>query len=398
MKVFIVTSEGYPHGFAAACRITCYAKALILAGIHVEVVVYHRSEIFGTKAINTEKCGIYEGIPFCYIGETPQRDKNVFIRKFHDWQDANNTINYLECNMQKGDIILCYFREDKFGRKLTAFAHKYGYPIIRDLCEYPYAVTTLNERTEQKCMQYMQTDFQRFDGAICISENLLNLAMQYAPEKHHIKIPILIDETKWDFSKVKPILSEAPYIFHSGTLYQQKDGILDVLSAFADALPQLPHGTQYFFTGSIDKSPDRIAIKQIIAERHLENNVQFLGYLSQEDIRRYIKGASLFIINKLDNLQNQYCFATKLGEYLLSGNPVLMTDIGEATLYLTNQESAYIVKHDSKDNLAVALVSALTDKGASCNIGRNGLSVANENFTCVAVSLKLKRYLDKLVL
>lgn len=396
MKVFIVTSEGYPHGFAAAGRITCYAKALLIAGVEVEVVVYHRSEIFGTKAINTEKCGVYEGIPFCYIGGTPQRDKNLFIRKFHDWQDANNTINYLECNMQKGDIILCYFREDKFGRKLTAFAHKYGYHIIRDLCEYPYAVTTLNERTEQKCMQYMQTDFQRFDGAICISENLLNLAMQYAPHKHHIKIPILIDETKWDFSKVKPIFSEVPYIFHSGTLYQQKDGILDVLSAFADALPQLPQGTQYFFTGSIDKSPDRIAIKQIIAERNLENNVQFLGYLSQEDIRRYIKGASLFIINKLDNLQNRYCFATKLGEYLLSGKPVLTTDIGEAVNYLINSESAYIVKHGSIEKLSSTIVKALTDRKTNSEIGLNGSTVAINHFTCKAVSSNLKQYLNQL--
>lgn len=396
MKVFIVTWEGYPHGFAAAGRITCYAKALLLGGFEVEVVIYHRSEVFGVKAINTESSGIYEGIPFRYIGGTPLRDKNPFIRNFNDWRDAKNTISYLKRNMQKGDVILCYFREDIFGRKLIAFAQKYGYPIVRDLCEYPYAVTTLNEQTEQKCKQYMRTDFLQFDGAICISENLLRLAMKYAPQRHHIKIPILIDETKWDFSKVSPKPLNVPYIFHSGTLYQQKDGILDVLSAFADALPQLPQYTQYLFTGNIEKSPDKASIKQLIADRHLENNLQFLGYLSQEDMHRYIKGASLFIINKLDNLQNQYCFATKLGEYLLSGNPVLTTDIGEAVNFLVNNESAYIVKHGCIDALSSAIVKALTDKKTSTLIGLNGSKVATDCFTCKAVSSDLKQYLCQL--
>lgn len=397
MKVFIVTCEGYPHGFAAAGRITCYAKALCLAGFEVEVVIFRRSEKSDTRAINTEGNGIYDGIKFCYVAGTPLRSKNPFVRKFCDWKDACSTIAYLKCNMQKGDIILCYFREDVFGRKLTTFAHKYNYPIVRDLCEYPYATTALNEQTERRCHKYMSTDFQRFDGAICISEKLLEMALRYAPNKHHIKIPIIIDETKWNFSNVEPFQTDFPYIFHSGTLYQQKDGILDVLSAFAKALPHLPQGIRYIFTGNIDKSPDREAIKQLILEHDLEGRVIFLAYLSQDVMCQYIKGASLFVINKKDNLQNQYCFATKLGEYLLSGNPVLTTDIGEAMNYLKNNESVYIIKHDSTDSLAATLISALNDENRSRNIGHNGLLVARTNFTCTAISSKLNQYFKQFV-
>ena len=49
------------------------------------------------------------------------------------------------------------------------------------------------------------------------------------------------------------------------------------------------------------------------------------------------------IINKRPNLQNRYCFATKLGEYLLTGKPVIISDVGEAKNYLKDGESAYIV-------------------------------------------------------
>lgn len=52
-----------------------------------------------------------------------------------------------------------------------------------------------------------------------------------------------------------------------------------------------------------------------------------------QKLMEYTKGASLFIIYKNENIQNKYCFATKLGEYLLSGNPVITTDVGEAMYF-----------------------------------------------------------------
>lgn len=395
MKVFIVTVEPFPHGMAGTSRIICYAKAILNAGIECEVVGFHRTEVYGQKPNNTTGQGTYEGIAFRYMGGTPLRASNVLLRQFHDWKDKRDLLSYLEHNMKKGDCILTYYRQNKMDRRLLKFANENDFPVYRDLCEYPYATNQLNEKTKERSEWYLTNVFPQYTGAICISHPLYDLAKKYNPKGNHIIIPILIDPSKWNFSTVKDNSLNTPYIFHSGTVYQQKDGIVDVLSAFADALPQLPQDVCYFFTGTVEKSPDRDMITKTISERHLENRVKFLGFLSDDELREYIKGSSCFIINKNDNLQNRYCFATKLGGYLLSGNPVITTDIGEPNYYLTNGQNAFIVKHGDGKGLANAIVRVFSNKKESKAVGEAGRKLAEEHFCYKAQSEAMKELFCK---
>lgn len=62
----------------------------------------------------------------------------------------------------------------------------------------------------------------------------------------------------------------------------------------------------------------------------------FTGYLSHEDLKDYLSKASMVIINKYRNQQNEHCFSTKLGEYLAAAKPVIITNVGEAMNWLEN--------------------------------------------------------------
>ena len=380
MTVYIVTNEPFPNGMAATGRIKCYAKAILAAGMSCEVLIFHRTEVFGKQPKNTIGFGIHEGVTFRYIGGTPLRASNVFVRKLNDIRDEICLLRYLKKSVKQGDSIFCYYRQNPIERILLPIARKKMWKIYRDLCEYPYATSKVDSTTEKKCKKYMTTTFRRYNGAICISQSLLELAKKYHPQGKFIKIPILIDNKKWDFSDVQPKKFTVPYIFHSGSLFQQKDGIVDVLNSFSDALPKLPHGIKYYFTGKVENSVDKDLILQTIKERHLAENVVFLGFLSNEDLKAYIKGASLFIIYKNDNIQNKYCFATKLGEYLLSGNPVITTNIGEAVNYLESGKNAKIVESGNRQQLTDAIVNSILKKDESKCIGLAGLKCAKDNF------------------
>lgn len=392
MKVFIVTVQPFPNGLAGTGRVICYAKSLLNAGLKCEVVVFHRTEVYGQKPKNTIGKGVFEGIPFRYIGGTPLRASNVFLRKINDWRDKVNLLKYLKDNMVKGDAILTYYRQNPMDYKLLSFANKNGFHIYRDLCEYPFATSRIDASTESRCKHYMENVFTKYDGAICISQPLYDLAKKYHPRGKHIKIPILIDKDKWNFDNVVAKHLAVPYIFHSGALFQQKDGIVDVLNCFADALPDLPVGTKYYFTGKVEKSVDSSLIQKVIEERHLQDNVEFLGFLEDEEMKQYIKGASLFIIYKNDNLQNRYCFATKLGEYLLSAKPVVTTNIGEAMYYLVDNKNAYVVDCGNHKMLSDAIVRIMRHKQDSLEIASAGKKVAEVNFCYEAQSKKLADY------
>ena len=392
MKVFIITIEPFPNGMAATGRIKCYAKAIMKAGMECEVLIFHRTEVYGRKPNNVEGKGTFEGIPFRYIGGTPLRASNVFVRKLNDLLDRIRLLRYLSKSVKQGDALFTYFRQNPIERFLLPLAKKKGWKIYRELCEYPYATSKVYSETEEKCRKYMTTTFRQYSGAVCISQPLLELARLYHPQGKYVKIPILIDEKNWDFSAVKAKDFGAPYIFHSGALFQQKDGIVDVLNAFADALPSLPKGTRYYFTGKAEKSADKDLILQSIRDRGLQDCVVFLGFLSTEELMEYIKGAALFIINKNDNLQNRYCFATKLGEYLLSCNPVITTDVGEAMCYLQNGKNAYIVKHGERKQLSDAIVNGILHLSEGQQIGKEGAETAKDNFCYESQSERLKEF------
>ena len=306
MKVFIVTTDPFPNGMASTNRIRCYCKSLIKAGVKCEVVVFHRTEVYGSSPRNTEGNGVFEGIPFRYIGGTPLRASNVIVRKLNDLLDRVNLFRYLRRNVKSEDVIFTYYRQNPIEQFLLPYAKRKGWRIYQELCEYPYATGQVDSSVEGKCEKYMTTTFRQYTGAVCISQPLLDLARKYHPKGEYIKVPILIDEEKLDFSSINPKKCDAPYIFHSGALFQQKDGIVDVLNAFADAIPQLPQGVKYFFTGKMESSRDCEKINKTINERRLNDRVVFLGYLKTQELMEYTKGASLFIVYKNENIQNKF--------------------------------------------------------------------------------------------
>ena len=106
MNVIILTGELYPNGLAATNRIKCYARAIQEGGLDCEVLIYRRTEVYGKPARNVEGKGTYAGVPFRYIGGTPQRGSNIFIRQLNDRLDVWRTEKYLYNKLKKGDVLL----------------------------------------------------------------------------------------------------------------------------------------------------------------------------------------------------------------------------------------------------------------------------------------------------
>lgn len=383
MKVFIVTDEPFPNGMASTRRICCYARALMIAGIYVEVLCYHRTEIYGRKAVNTQASGSFNGIPFRYIGGTTLREANLLRRKFNDCKDKLQTLRYLRANLSEGDAIL-YYSVNQF--PLLACM---GWRVYRDLCEYPFATQKINRFTELRCHLYMSTLFRLYDGAICISKPLYDLACKYKPKGHHMIAPIFVDPQEWDFSGPRPV--DFPYILHSGTLDNQKDGICENLQAFAKALPHLPAGIRYLFTKKLESSPDAAQVAKTIVDCGLQERMSFLGYLPNDQLCAYIAHAECFIANRPDNLQNRYSFSTKLGEYLLTGKPVITNDTNTVTEFLTS-ESSFVFRTSDIDSLSGQIAALFNDRQQARMKGENGRKICLEHFAIDAQSGKLKDY------
>ena len=381
MKVYILTREPFPNGMAATNRIKCYAKAILQKGVLCEVLIFTRTEIYGKPPKNTIGKGIFEGIPYKYIGETPLRGSNIVLRQINDRIDKIRTMLYLFKHLKKGDIVLGYCGVFlHFINTIIRITHMRKAFYFRDLCELPYGTSQETARNVKLRKLTLSKQFPLCDGFIAISDALVALAEKYKrTDAKILKVPILVDFEKYCLTD-KSSEIDVPYIFHSGTLYEQKDGILGMIEAFGIALRQIPFPIRFISTGKIEDSPHKKAIHELIEKYHLEDKILFTGYLSESGLKDYLSKASLVIINKYDTQQNKYCFSTKLAEYLAASKPVIITKVGEAMNWLTDNKDAYIVETRQIDSLSEKIVEAFTDVQKRHVIAENGFKTCKNSF------------------
>ncbi|MBQ8453734.1 MAG: glycosyltransferase family 4 protein [Bacteroidaceae bacterium] len=397
MKVYILTGEPFPNGMAATNRIKCYARAIKEGGIDCEVVIFRRTERYGVKPKNIDGQGKTEGgIPYRFIGGTPLRGSNVFKRQIDDQLDIFRTKQYLQHNLRKGDVLfffMGYYIELMLN--LMKIAHDVGAFCVRDFCELPFGTGAETKKAIRLREKTYKEQFPKIDGVISISEALLNVAKTYtSPKCKHIKVPIMVDYDHYELDKSAN--TTIPYIFHAGTLYEQKDGILGMIEAFGMALQQLSFPVKYILTGRIEEASHPKELKETINKYQLTNSLEFVGYLTSNQIKDYLKYASLVISNRPRSKQDYYGFSTKVGEYLASGTPLITTNWGEAVYWLKDGISAYIIEPEDKDALAQAIIRVFCHPEEAKQIGLAGQEVCRKNFNYKVWSQPLVNFMFQL--
>lgn len=380
MKVFLITKEPFPNGQAATNRIKAYAKACIREGVDCEVLIYTRTEIYGRDPRNTQGHGIVDGISYRYLKGSPLRESNVIIRRWHDIMDFMRLKYYLSHNCNAGDVIFAYDKNFKIN-DIIQIAHNKNALLIQELCELPFGTSRETSKTIERRAKFEKKIMPKLDGMIAISDALMEYAQKHCNESCNIfKVPILVDFPKYDMQD-RSAESPTPYIFHSGTLYEQKDGFLSMLRAFGKVVSQLPFEVKFISTGKPDGTTHEQEIKDIIEEYGLENRVIFTGYLSDEELKEYLSKASFVIINKLTTQQNIYCFSTKLGEYMAASKAILITNVGEAMNWLTHGKDAYIIPPNDIDKLADAMKVMFENPELRAKLGESAHETCRKSFS-----------------
>lgn len=190
--------------------------------------------------------------------------------------------------------------------------------------------------------------------------------------------------------------SDTPYIFHSGTLYEQKDGILGIIEAFGKAVNKLSSPLHLISTGNIEKSPHAKEIMKLIEQYSLHGKIKFTGYLSNDELKKKLSLASIVIINKYQNQQNFYCFSTKLGEYLAAEKPVIITNVGEAMNWLVHKTSAYIVEPSNIDKLSQAIIYMMNNSDERLAIAKKGKDLCKQSFDYLEYGEMLESLFNRL--
>ena len=270
MKVYIVCHGGFPIGMAPNKRKLCLAKALLQAGVDCRVLVFARHDNRLQHEKGDANSGSFEGAPFTFIGKDVNNSKGI-VSKTRAVCSLIELVFYLKRNLSAGDIVYSYVRDAftlSYMDLVIKVVHDKKAKYVRELCELPFGKGEETKKAIANRKRIFERQFNKYDGILSISQNLTELAKQYTrPDCKIFQLPILVEYEKYALED-KSELSEVPYVFHSGALTEQKDGILGMIEAFGMACQRLDFPIRFISTGKKENSKFSKEIDELVSYRY----------------------------------------------------------------------------------------------------------------------------------
>lgn len=394
MKIHFYINDSFPFGMAGAKRRLCYAKGLMLEGHKIDVVICQKCLEKGMDDGSPAK-GMYKGISYIYVPGKYKHSKRNKIMRGLDYLiiDYIRSFFYALKHIHRKEIVYVYFYPI-FLQILVLFAARIkGAKVVKETCEHPSALGNINSKWHKFC-KWFEYKFvmPQYDGFIAISRDLNKFVEKYkSRDAKSIIVPILV-ENPFENQDVSRLQNEykVPYIIHTGTMLEQKDSISKILRAFSRLKNEINTDCRLVFTGPQANSNCKYI--PLIKELNIENDVDLLGMVSDERIIRLQHFATMTVIYKSDNLQTRNCFPTKLGEMLINGIPVITTTVGDANMYLKDNESAFIIEPDDEDALIQKMKYILNYPIEAKKIGMAGEKVAKRSFDPIYQGRRLSEF------
>jgi len=206
-------------------------------------------------------------------------------------------------------------------------------------------------------------------------------------------INMFVDSSRYDNITKQSV---EPYIAYCGKVSLYKDGVDTLIKAFSIFHKSYPEYKLMIY-GYFESESTKDRIYKLINELNLSNSVVCPGSLSPEDLAQALANASILALARPNNEQAKYGFPTKLGDYLSTGNPVVVTKVGEIPDFLADKENAILSEPDSETDFAEKLIWVASHPTESLRIGLAGKELVSTEFSSLVQSKKtLDFFLSKI--
>jgi glycosyltransferase involved in cell wall biosynthesis len=185
-----------------------------------------------------------------------------------------------------------------------------------------------------------------------------------------------------------------PYIGYCGYMGGNKDGVDILIKAFkivADKFKDI----RLVLMGEAEKDEMSI-LKKLVDDFKLNDRVIFTGKIERDKMPPLLCNANILALARPSSLQSLGGFPTKLGEYLATGHPVVVTRVGEIPAYLTDGENAFLVEPDSAELFAEKLDYVLSNPETAKKVGEKGSELVDTYFNYRYQSKRMLEFLNNI--
>lgn len=370
----------FPRGNVSTLRIISYCKSLVKRGYAVKVYILAPTT---EASVNTNKQGVFEGIEYEYLTDITWSTRNPhFILK----------VIYYFCGIfkfifkvkQDSLVVLLTYHSSLFFNVIMKLVTKsMGVCFVLDKTEYPVGRTTPSviEKIKLKC----------FDKIVTISKELQLFFSQYS--KDVFLLPMSIDPDRYaqdDSVQIKN--NKVTVIF--GT--HNRDCIMDSIQGFIRFVRKTGNKSlKLSLVGNFDRLcndyPENRSILSLIDEENMEDRIIFEGEIPNDQIPYYLMTSKILLTTPRFFVSGG--FPTKLGEYLLSGSPVIATKAGELADYLHHREDLIFVEPGNIQEIAEAICWVEDNEMESKLVAKKGQETAKRLFNADTYMDDFERFL-----
>ena len=220
---------------------------------------------------------------------------------------------------------------------------------------------------------------QQLKGLFVISNPLKEYFIKNGVDKNKIHVVnMTVDPTR--FENVEKQEAGIQYIAYCGKATNNKDGVDRLIESFSMISPKYPNLYLYIIgtppKRNISGNNAELAEKLGVGEK-----VKFVGIVPYTEMPQILKNATILALNRPDNLQAKHGFPTKLGEYLLTGNPVVVTSVGDIPRFIKDKVNGMVANPNSNEEFADKMEWLLCHPSEAKKIGEKGKSTALECFS-----------------
>lgn len=352
-----IVYNSYQPNTAPTNRLLSFLRGFSELGTQVEVV-------FLEPDSNYSK--VTEHLPNIYFNYMRDRlrIKNRFIEKlagfYWGWKFSKN--------FKAGDKVILLTA----GRVFFNLINRKDVKLYHERTEHPdiYMIKGFD-------IKKYKARIKDLDGMFVISTALKGYFSSLGLAKEKIEIVnMTVDSNRFINLRKEP---SEKYIAYCGTAFNNKDGVDELIKSFAIVHKVHPEVKLYI----IGKTPDPKDVSgnlKLMETLGLKDSIVFTGIVSAADMSQILKNATILTLDRPDSLQAQCGFPTKLGEYLLTENPVVVTKVGDIPLFLKDGETAILAEERNQEDFSSKLIWALEHPVESVKIGKAGAQVAMREF------------------
>lgn len=367
LRIALVTMAPFPIGNVSTIRYTSYLEALANKGIYTKVIVYTPTTM--AKHIESKK-GIFKGIHYEYASKiTWGKYNNIFFRLFYLTIGLFSTLRIIfKFNLNTvilyGDNPVPVNLFLKLGSKLIK------YRFIGDRSEYP----TIRQRQSKIKLSMYKFKNSILDGMIVMTKELEVFYRKILKHNRSVFIlPMTTDMHRYD-NVIYNNFSD-PYIAVVFGIHN-RDGLYESLKSYM-IYKELGGKYALKIIGDFDSMPNKSELQDLISST--KYRIDILGKRPITEVPEILANAKCLLTTPNSYISGG--FPTKLGEYLLSGVPVVATQVGELDEFLTDKKDIIFAEAGNFNNIAGKILWIENNPNDAAKIAQNAQVTARECFS-----------------